>query len=349
MLKNQRAIRNIFYGLAALLGLCCAAWLILASKDVGPTAITRSQKHASHHEHRGSPSDHRLSIEQGFDRANNVLEQVDEDTNGISNTDSEQCSEQCGSALSMLDEELELDDQTFDRLEAYTEDIAAYLKGNDNRRQHYIEMALATADGDKRSFLTAVFKQLPYQQKMEIGASFISSESWRVRADGVTLIADDNAAGLDIANRLMDIFTSEENSYIKGRILATLRESSTLQGDTEILHQLDSAIYNEVDPLVRVAAFKAKVQLSEEPYHMLPDALQALRSSEPDLQFASIVAIERILEHERKHTENGVYIDKESIKNEFQMIRDLAVYDGDKERFDRLIREANAIYLRYFE
>jgi len=127
-----------------------------------------------------------------------------------------------------------------------------------------------------------------------------------------------------------------------------LQLNPTLQGGSDILYQLDSVIYNETNPSVRVAALKAKIQLAEQPHHILPDALHGLRINDPELQFASLTAIDQILEHEEKYKESGVYIDSNSIKNELQIIRNSKAYDDEKDSY-RLIEEANAVYLRYFE
>jgi hypothetical protein len=249
----------------------------------------------------------------------------------------------------MLDDDVELDDEAFHKLAAYVKEIATYLQSDESKRKHYTQMALTTTDGDKRSFLNDVFKHLPYLQKVEIGSSFIGSEKWRVRADGVALIVGHDISNLNVANSLMEIYSDEENAYVKGSILRYLKQSSALQGDTEILQQLDSVIYNGTDSSVRVAALKAKMQLSEQPYQILPDAVHALRTSEPEIQLAGLVAIDQVLVHEQEYIEQGVYIGRDSIKNEIQNIRNLAVYDGDLRRFDRLVEEANLIYLRYFE
>ncbi|MBL4670619.1 MAG: hypothetical protein JKX81_00055 [Arenicella sp.] len=318
-------------------------------KNAGNKPIGHSQKREIYQQPTVSPSDGNSSMKHSFDQAKSSLDQVEEVASGIDNTGSEQCSVRCDAALSMLDRDLALDDETFHKLDAYVNEIAVYLQDDESKRQHYLHMALTTADGDKRRFLSDVFKHLPYQQKVEISASFIGSEKWRVRADGVTLIADHDISNSDVANSLMGIFSSEENAYVKGRILSYLKQSSTLLGDPEILHQLDSVIYNGTDSSVRVAALKAKMQLSEQPYQILPDAIHALRTSEPEFQLAGLIAIDQVLKHEHEYIQKGVYIGRDSIRNDIQNIRNLAVYDGDMKRFDHLIREANTIYLRYFE
>jgi hypothetical protein len=349
MLKNRNTKKKLIFGLAGLLGLCSALSLIFALKNIGNDPVNQPKKFWGDTIPSASSNDDNPSVKQGPDQSYNSLDQAEEVVGVIDNTGSEQCSARCDSTLSMLDQDIELDDEAFNKLATYAEEIAAYLQNNQKQRQHYLQMAMTTTDGDKRSFLTDVFKYLPYEQKAEIGDYFIRSENWRVRADGVTLIADHDISNLDVANGLMDILSNEENSYVKGTILAYLKHSPTLQGDIEVLHQLDLGLYNQENTSVRVAALKAKMQLSEQSYHILPDALQALRTSEPELQLAGLIAISQILEHEQKYIESGYYIDRNSIKNDIQIIRDLAVYDGDDKRFGRLIREANIIYLRYFD
>lgn len=356
MLKSHKIIRNIVYSLMGGVGICCAAWLMFALKNDDSDLAKQRLSQDGQLMYLISSNDDESLTTSDFDQVENSLVQVKGVISRFDKTQSGQCSAQCKSTFFMLDEDSELEDDTFQKLDIYAEEIAAYLQGDESKRQHYLQMALATTDGDKRRFLTDIFMHLPHQQKIEIGKSFIDSENWRVRADGVALITDPGTSkkaehkisNLNVVKSLMSIFSNEDNSYVKGRILSYLKQSSTLQGDAEILHQLDSAIYNEVDPSVRVAALKAKMQLSEQPYHILPDALQALRTNEPELQLAGLIAIEQVLQHEKTYIENGVYIDRSSIKGEFQMIRHLAVYDADKKRFDHLIREANAVYLRYF-
>jgi len=349
MLKNCKTKRNVFYFLAVLLGLSCMLWLMSAVKNTGSAPISEVQKQGDQLIPLISSSDDNRSLKQDINQARNLSGQAREVASQFDNTDSGLCSVRCNSTLSMLDEDLELDDDTFHKLAAYVKEIAIYLQNDEGKRQHYLQMALTTSDGDKRNFLTDVFKHLPYMQKVEIGENFIASEKWRVRADGVTLIADHDIANLNVANSLMGIFTSEENAYVKGRILSYLKQSTILQGDVEILYQLDSAIYNGTDSSVRVAALKAKMQLSEQPYQILPDAIHALRTSEPEFQLAGLIAIDQVLKYEQEYIEKGVYIGRDSIKNDIQNIRSQAVYDRDKKRSASLIREANTIYLRYFE
>jgi len=109
-----------------------------------------------------------------------------------------------------LNEDIEFDDETFQNSEAYTEEIAVYLKDDENQRQRYLQMALTTSDGDKRAFLSNIFKHLPYQQKAKIAESYIESENWRLRADGVTLIAGHDISNSDLAiSTLMNMFSTE--------------------------------------------------------------------------------------------------------------------------------------------
>ena len=330
MLQNRKIIHKIVYSLVGFVGLCCAAWMTFDLKRVSNEAIDQPQIKV---------------IQQAISPVKNSVEGA---AGSIANTDSSHCSTQCSLTLSMLNEDLVLDDEAFQRLRTYAEEIAAYLRTNESQLQHYLQMALTTSDGDRRAFLTDIFQHLPYQTKTKIAENYIDSENWRVRADGVTLFADHGIAKSNLVNsRLMKLFSREENSYVKNSILSHLQHSSILQGDSEILHQLDSAIYNETNPSVRVAAFKAKNQLLKHPYQILPDALQGLRTNEPEFQFASLIAIERLLARQEKYSETDVYIDSNSIKDELQLIRNLKLY-GDKKRSDRLIKQANAIYLRYF-
>lgn len=349
MLTNHATKKNAFYCLTVLVGLSCMLWLMFAAKHASNGAFRETQKRGEHLIPRVLSSNDNPSLENDINQVRNSSSQVIDVASRVDSADSGQCSVRCNSTLSMLDEDLELDDEAFHKLAAYVKEIAVYLRNDEGKRQHYLQMALITTDDDKRSFLTDIFKQLPYLQKVEIGESFIASEKWRVRADGVALIADHDIANLNVANSLMDIFTSEENAYVKGRILSYLKQSSTLQGDIEILQQLDSAIYNGSDSSVRVAALKAKMHLSEQPYQILPDAIHALRTSEPEFQLAGLIAIDQVLKYEQEYIEKGVYIGRNSIKNDIENIRSQADYDGDMKRSALLIREANTIYLRYFE
>lgn len=337
MFDDSANKRAVFYCLAGLLGLCCALWFMFA---FALTEIGRVPANQPLEQRRDST--HRISLSD--DRPTKLPDQI---KSVASHADTEKCSIECRSALSILNDGLALDDEVFHQLGAYVKEVAAHFQNDDNKRRHYLQMALTTASADKRKFLTDVFMHLPNQQKVELGGRYVGSENWQVRADGVTLIASDGVSNVNAANALMRIFLSEENSYIKGSILTYLKQDSALQGDVEILHQLDSVIYNDIDPSVRVAALKAKMHLSEQPYHVLPDALQALRTHDPEFQMAGLLAIEKILEYEKNNIEKGVYVDRNSIEHEFQIIRNLAVYD-DEARLERLIREANLIYSRYF-
>lgn len=344
-------MRNTLYLLVGLFSLFFIAWTIFSTKDIDNLQVHHSQK---------STNNQKTAILLG--NGNNVLEQniksteqpLDVEKGVLGNVDgASECPESCKRKLSMLDKAmlddgLRLDDRNFELLETYADDISVYLQNDNTMRQHYIQMALTTMDGDKRAFLTDVFKHLPYQQKLEVGEKFIGSENWRVRADGVTLIADNDVANLDISKSLMDIFSTEENSYVKGSILSLLKNNSNLKGHAETLLQLDSIIYNGIDSRDRIAAFKAKMQLGEQPYDILPDAVHALRTNEPEFQMAGLIAISQIMENELEYTENGVYIDTNSIRNDIENIRNMAAYKDDEEHIKQLTEEADAIYLRYF-
>jgi len=342
MLKRSKTKVNFFYYLVGGLGLSCAILLAFFFKN----NVAEEPLHQFHYEDRELVTKAQ-SNDDGF-FITHESEQSELAVKPVNDTGSAKCAYQCKETLSMLDGISSLNDETFHQLGSYTKEIAAYLEHEESKRHHYLEMALTTKDADKRSFLTDVFIHLPYHQKVELADSYIVSEDWRLRANGVTLIAGYDIATVTVGHSLMDIFANEESSYIKSNILTHIEQSSVLQGDTEILHQLDSAIYNETDSSVRVAALKAKMQLSEQPYHILPDALQALRTNEPEFQLAGLVVIEKVLQQEKTYIASGHQLDVTSIKNEFEIIRNLAVYGENKKNVDRLIEEANMIYLRYF-
>ena len=347
MFNKPKTKRNLFYGLVGLIGLFCLVWLMSYLRNAGNEPTNHFQITQGESTSDILLSDDIQAAQYGADRAENSIE-VKEDITSINvNSETVECSGQCGSALAMLEEGAELDDETYLKFGSRIKEIAAYLQSHQSERQHYLQMAMTTADGDKRAFLTDVFSLLPEQQKIEIGESFVSSDNWRLRADAVSLIVGSELLDLDDVDRLMSIYSSEQNSYVKSNILTLLKQSSTLQGDTDIMYQLDSDIYNEENPNIRVAALKAKMRLSNHPYHVLTDALQALRTSEPDLQYAGLLAVNQILNHEQEYIESGIYVDRASIKNDILYIRNMTAYD-DK-RLERVISEANAIYLRYFE
>ncbi|MBX2848129.1 MAG: hypothetical protein KTR16_07415 [Acidiferrobacterales bacterium] len=344
MLVNYIPSKRQSFYLAAFVGLSCLAWLIISllnvdgqpEKQIQSSVATRSQ------------SDEHLTTTSEVQHYSAVLDQLTINSNETQSRVTFGCSRQCGSTLSMLDQNIELDDEAFQRLGIYIEEIADYLKNNDDKRHYFTQMALTTTDGDKRAYLTEVLKHLPEQQKIEIADKFIVSDNWRIRADGVVLIADKGVTNLKLANSLTNILMVEESPYVKSKILTHLQNSPVLRGDANVLRQLDSAIYYETNTSVQIAALKAKMQLSEKPYHIMPDALHALRSSDPDFQFAGLVAIEKVLWDETDFLETKAYLDMHSIENEFQIIQNLIVYDEDKSRFEKLIKEANAIYSRYF-
>ena len=224
------------------------------------------------------------------------------------------------------------------------------MQNNDGERQYYVLMALTTSDGNKIGFLKKIFQRLPEEQKLEIADNFLTSENKKMRVNGVELIVGHKVFDLSTANKLMDILLVEDNAHVKSTILRHVRSANSLRGEVGLLDKLDSAINNEADFSVKVDLLKAKMQLSEQPYHIIPSALEALRSSEPEFQMAGIIAIDQILGHESNYLENGVDIDINSIRNEIYTLRNLTPGDGvNKKRFDRLQREANSVYSRYFD
>jgi len=324
------------------------AWLLFTLTNLGNEPSNQIKTKTDYLTPAITSSENKPSMEQGADQANNSADQ-EKNANSIDTTDSIECDERCSSLLSILDDNLELDDENFHKLEAYIEELAAYLQYDESKRRHYLQLALTTADGDKRSYLTEVFKHLPYEQKIEIGADFINSENWRVRAYGVTLITEDGIADQSMANIFIDVLSNETNPYVKGSILKSLEHSSNLQGNPEILQQLGDVINHEPDFAIRKAALNAKKKLSDKPYHILPDAINALRTSDPGFQLAGLIAIDDVLNKEQKYIAEGAYIDKVTIKNYIENILNTNLYgDPNEHDVESLAKEANAIYLRHF-
>jgi hypothetical protein len=349
MFKNHKTSKLTAYCLAGFIGLGCIACLLFIRYTAGYESGYQSTNKADYplptmpSNGNGAPTNHDL------DYAKNSLGLSKETAKDTTDTTVKNCSLRCSSALSVIDQDLAVDDETYQSLGAYTKEISVYLQHDEIKRQHYLQLALTTVDSDKRSFLIDIFNQLPYQQKVEMGVALVGSDDWRTRAGGVTLIADHDSLSSDMVITLMDILTNEENAYVKSRILSHVQQESELQGNIEVLQHLDSVIYNGTEASVRVAALNAKIQLSKQPHHILPDAFHALRTSEPEIQLAGLVALDHLLVREQEYVEKGVYIGKDSIKNEIQNIRNLAAYGSDKKRFAHLIKEANTIYSRYFE
>ena len=146
----------------------------------------------------------------------------------------------------------------------------------------------------------------------------------------------------------MDIFLTEDNPHVKSTILRHVRSASTLRGEVGLLDKLDTGINNEADVAVKIDLFKAKMQLSEQPTDIIPSALEALRSTEPEFQMAGVIAIDQVLGDDSNYLESVVNIN--TIKSELQTIRNLIPSDDDnKKGVDRLQKEANNIYSRYFD
>jgi len=349
MLNSPKTIQVILFSMGGIFCLALTAWMAFLPNIIDHDAVSDSKdQQQSQLGAQSTLIDRKPIVERDIDQAENLFV-TNEISDDIKSIEVAECASRCSSTLSMLNDAIEIDDDTFSRLESSIHEISNYLQNNESERHYYQQMAMTTIDGDKRRFLTSIFAQLPDQQRVEIADNFIGSTNWRVRAEGVSLISDHDDLNLEMANTLMDIFSNEESSYIKGNILTHLKQSSVLQGDTAILQQLDSAIYNETDASVRVAALNAKMQLSEQPNHVLPDALQALRTSDPELQLAGLIAVEQVLKHMQTDNQSGEYIDTNSIRNEFEAIQSMPVYDDDKKRSERLVSEANAIYARYLE
>ena len=341
MLKNNKAKKNIFYCLVGFVGLSCIIGLIFTLINVGNVPSNQFQGQENHQ--KNAPP---LNVEEIEDR----LEPVEETQQNVVTVDNELCSEKCSSAIARLEENLTLDDDTIRRMGRYTKEIASYLQNNEGDRRYYLQMALTTNDYNKIGFLTSIFQHLPDEQKTEIADNFIASQNVELRVDGIELIVGDKVSDVVSANKLMDVFLTEDNPHVKSSILRHFKKVTHLQGEANLLDQFDSAINNEVDTSVKVELFKAKKELSEQPYHIIPTALEALRSSESEFQMAGIIAIDQVLGHESNYVENGADIDMNAIRNEIQTIRNLTPGDGvNKKRFDRLMREANDVYSRYFD
>ena len=276
-------------------------------------------------------------IKQSADQALNVENAVEQ----------KNCSSQCRTTLALLDTNQSIDDDTFRKLTNSTTAIATYLQGNDQQRQHYLEMALTTTDEDKRSFITKIFKHLPSEQRKLLAKDFIDSDHWRTRAAGVELITVDSE---DLNNtELTNILSNETNSYVQSTILRHLKNNEALKGDLTTLNQLDLIINNASNhPSARVSALKTKLALSEQPYLIVPDAVQALYTNEPSLQSTGLIMIDQLLRQEEELNKNGVYLDKKSIKDVLQNIRNTNLEGIENKRLEQIIKESNAVYQRYF-
>ena len=338
MLKTHNSKKNIFYFLAALIGLGLTFWFILSLIDIG--SVPENQF--------GNKSYLQNDLPLHVEEIENELEPVKDAPKEIASADSGPCSEQCIEALAKLEEGVELDDDEYRQLQAYVKEIVSYLQNNEGERQHYLLMALTTSDGNKIGFLKKIFQRLPEEQKLEIADNFLSSENKKLRVNGVELIVGHKVSDLSTANKLMDIFLTEDNPHVKSTILRHVRNASSLRGEVSLLDKLDSGINNEADVAVKIDLLKAKMQLSEQPANIIPSALEALRSREPEFQRAGVIAIDQVLADDSNYLESG--IDINTIKSELQTIRSLTPSDGvNKKRINRLQREANSVYSRYFD
>ena len=340
MLKTRNSKKNIIYFLAALIGLGLIFWLIFSIMVDGSVPENQFDNKSYI---QNVPTSNVEEIEDELEPVKDVPEEV-------VSADNDECSAKCLEALAKLEEGIELDDDEYRQLQVYIKEIVAYLQNNEGERQYYLLMALTTSDGNKIGFLKKIFQRLPEEQKLEIADAFISSENKKLRVNGVELIVGHKVSDLGTANKLIDIFLIEDDPHVKSTVLQHVKNANSLRGDVGLLDKLDSAINNETDVSVKVDLLKAKMQLSEQPYHIIPSALEALRSREPEFQMAGIIAIDQVLGHEDNFVENGADIDINSIKNEIQTLRNLTPDDGvKKKRFDRLMREVNDVYSRHFD
>ena len=342
MLKNLNTKNTALCVIAVVIALCGLIALIIAFKNAGNVP----QNQFTNLQPSSMLGDEKNKVSfKGVDQKLAIKQQLE-----IESVEQKECSSQCQATLSALDKSTVIDDETFHKLGALAKTIAAYLHENDNKRKHYFEMALTTTDDDRRSFLTDVFKYLPAQQKQEIGDGFVVSENWHTRSMGVALITDGDTSDSNTVKKLTAILSIENNSYVKNTIINHLKQDDSLQGDLNVLSQLDLILNNSSDSSsTRVAALKAKLQLSDQPYFIIPDAVQALHTNEPELQFAGLIMIDRVLQEEDKYIEDGVYIDKKTIKDAIQGLRNTSSQGVEDKGLAGLIREADALYLRYFE
>ena len=200
MLQNQKIMKTTFLSLIGIIGLCCITWVAFSSKITSddPTDQTINPKNPPFQV--ASLNSNKYAIEQNNNQISNTTTEAD---NSVANTIAKHCSARCRSTLSILSDISEFDDQTFQNLERHVEEIATYLKHDKDQRQHLLQTALTTTDADKRAFISGIFKHLPYQQKSEIAEHYTESENWRVRADGVVLIANHEAKHSDRANKTL--------------------------------------------------------------------------------------------------------------------------------------------------
>ena len=89
--------------------------------------------------------------------------------------------------------------------------------------------------------------------------------------------------------------------------------------------------------------------MSEQPHLIIPDIVQALHGHEPELQFAGLLMVDKVLQQEGNNSKESVYIDRNWIKSVIQNIRSLSLQGVEDKQLENLIREADAVYLRYSE
>jgi len=331
MLKTGNPKKYLFYFLAALIGLGLTLGLLFFLMDAG--SVPENQFDNKSHLQKDLPVD----VEEVENEVENELEPIIDAPKEVASADSRSCSEPCLEALAKLEEGIELSDDEYRQLQVHVKEIVSYLQNNDGERQYYSLMALTTSDRNKIGFLKKIFQRLPEVQKLEIADNFLSSDNKKHKV-----------SDLSTANKLMDIFLTENNPHVKSTILRYVRSASNLRGEDGLLGKLDFGINNEADVAVKIDLFKAKMQLSEQPTDIIPSALEALRSREPEFQRAGVIAIDQVLSDNRHYLESG--LDIHTIRSELQTIRSSTPSDGvNKKKIDRLQREANSVYSRYFD
>lgn len=109
---------------------------------------------------------------------------------------------------------------------------------------------------------------------------------------------------------LVEFIAVEQDPYVRSSVMTSLNMPNVFAGDQTIIELLSETMVTDTNPTVRGEALLANANLTEQPGLVFIDALNAIRSGEPEHQRFATLALEELIH--RQTTQNGLELDAQN-------------------------------------
>lgn len=221
----------------------------------------------------------------------------------------QKCSVQCVLTLALLQSPYPLSDAEFNSALATVEGLAEELKASGKLLQELIELAVTTS-GNKRLLIISTFMLLDPVDRITLGQALMESPYRQQRLDGVQVLTNPSTLNQSVIEMLVEFIAVEQDPYVRSSVITALNTPDVFAGDQTVIGLLSETMVTDNNPTVRGEALLANANLTEQPELVFIDALNAIRSGEPDHQRFATLALEELIH--RQTTQNGLELDAQN-------------------------------------